>query len=90
MLPSLRPLIAEILVNSAPVSDDPGAWLGRLFGAETLYWCDNQELKGFGTREELADEVEALREQLAMIYDIVMNAPGKPGKVASAILDTYH
>lgn len=42
-LPSLRPVIAEIMVHTIPVSDDPGAWLGHLFGAETLHWCDERE-----------------------------------------------
>lgn len=72
-LPSLRPLIADILVDAAPPAFDdaemeiPAAW----HAAQTLAWCDEFELKGVGSREELAAEVEELRAQLDEILELV-------------------
>lgn len=83
MTASLRPIIAEILIHTAPASDrDPGAWLGQLFGAETLYWCDEHELGGLPSRADMVDELEELR---ALVDDIESSVADTKGKLADRI-----
>lgn len=80
-LPSLRPVIAEIMVHTIPVSDDPGAWLCHLFGAETLHWCDERE---GGLDDEEVAELEFLRSAVEGIEDRLTHLDGSTGKPMTA------
>ena len=66
MLPDLRPLIAESMVDLANRFDtDPTIWASHLDGAQTLRWCAKYEETP--TADEMAELVDTLRELLDAI-----------------------
>lgn len=66
MLPSLRPVIAEILTTTPtePWVNYPAAFARRHFGAKTLAWCDAQEERPTQFEEDAIDKLEDARDVL--------------------------
>ncbi len=86
MLPSLRPVIAEILrltpYNERLTISDP-RWDRALAGAQTLAWCDGHDpdsldLEAEAARAELLDD--ALNEIADLIHDF------GPSKLADKVM----
>jgi hypothetical protein len=83
MLPDLRPLIADSMVELANHFDtDPTIWASHLDGAQTLRWC--AEYEAAPSVQELA-ELDTLRQLLDAIDDALSGTSKHPGTQVKAI-----
>ncbi len=84
MLPSLRPVIAEMLRDMVmlPTEDSPVDWQIAIRGARTLAWCDEHDPDKLDLEAE-AERAELLDDALCKI-GAALHAAG-PSKLADKI-----